>query len=158
MRFSLPLAQEPSLLPLSLSRHDLRQLFAAAEPLRDRTLLQVTYNAGLRASQALRAYGPDPGLFPGRENTQPLARKTAYLIFQRAKDRAGSAKPGGLHLWQHAFATHLLEAGVALHTIPRLLGHTSIQTTLRYFHGARQHLLKTPSSLELREDSRFVDG
>jgi integrase/recombinase XerD len=196
MHFVIPLAKEPSTLPLILSRHDIRQLFAAAESLRDQTLLKVTYNAGLRASevvhlkiahidshrmclrveqgkrqkdreallspdllQALRAYWrvyrPALWLFPGRDGTQPLALKTAYLIFQRAKDRAGITKPGGLHLLRHAFATHLLEAGVDLHTIQRLLGHTSIQTTLRYLHVARRHLLQTPSPLELLDDPRF---
>jgi site-specific recombinase XerD len=198
MRFAIPLAKEPSPLPVILSRQDIRQLLAAAESLRDRTLLQVTYNAGLRASEVIhlqiahidsrrmclrvaqgkrqkdreallspqllqdlraywRVYRPDPWLFPGRDGAQPLARKTAYLIFQRAKDQAGITKPGGLHLLRHAFATHLLEAGVDLHTIQRLMGHTSIQTTLRYFHVARQHLLKTPSPLELLDDPRFVD-
>ena len=92
---------------------------------------------------------PRPRLFPGRDGSQPLALKTAYLVFQRAKDRAGIPKPGGLHLLRHAFATHLLEAGVDLHTIQRLLGHSSIRTTLRYLHVARQHLLKTPSPLAL---------
>ena len=53
MHFAIPLAKEPSKLPLILSRHDIRQLIAAAESLRDRTLLQVTYNAGLRASEVV---------------------------------------------------------------------------------------------------------
>ena len=198
MHFVMPRAQEPNTLPVILSRHDSRQLFAAAESLRDQTLLRVTYNAGLRASEVVhltiahldsrrmclriaqgkgqkdreallsprllqdlraywRVYRPNPWLFPGRDGAQPLALKTAYLIFQRAKDRAGIPKPGGLHLLRHAFATHLLEAGVDLHTIQRLMGHSSIRTTLRYFHVARQHLLKTPSPLELLDDPRFVD-
>ena len=196
MHFVIPLAKEPSTLPVILSRHDIRQLLAAAESLRDQTLLKVTYNAGLRASEVVhlqiahidsrrmclrvaqgkrqkdreallspgllqdlraywRVYRPAPWLFPGRDGTQPLARKTAYLIFQRAKERAGIAKPGGLHLLRHAFATHLLEAGVDLHTIQRLMGHTSLQTTLRYLHVARRHLLQTPSPLELLDDPRF---
>src|SRR5690349_23956873 len=90
-----------------------------------------------------RVYRPAPWLLPGRDGPQPLARKTAYLIFQRAKDRAGMTKPGGLHVLRHAFATHLLEAGVDLHTIQPLMGHPSMQTTLRYVHAARQHLLNT---------------
>ena len=198
MHFTIPLAKTPSTLPTILSRHDIRALFAAAESLRDQTLLKVTYNAGLRASEVVhltiahidshrmclrveqgkrqkdreallspglledlraywRAYRPASWLFPGQDGTHPLARKTAYLIFQRAKARAGIAKPGGLHLLRHAFATHLLEAGVDLHTIQQLMGHTAIRTTLRYFHVARQHLLKTPSLLELLDDPRFAD-
>src|SRR5947207_6970969 len=134
MHFIIPLAKEPSKLPHILSRYDIRQLLAAAESLRDQTLLKVTYNAGLRASEVVhlhishidshrmclrvaqgkrkkdreallsprllqdlraywRVYRPDPWLFPGRDSAQPLARKTAHLIFQRTKDRAAIAKP-----------------------------------------------------------------
>ena len=42
MPFVIPLAQEPSTLPVILRRHDIRQLLAAAESLRDQTLLKVT--------------------------------------------------------------------------------------------------------------------
>ena len=49
---------------------------------------------------------------------------------------------------RHAFATHLLEAGIDLHTIQRLLGHGNITSTMRYFHLARRILLATPSPLE----------
>lgn len=105
-----------------------------------------------------RVYRPAPWLFPGRDGTQPLVLKTAYLIFQRAQEGAGIPKPGGLHFLRHAFATHLLEARVDLHTLQRLMGHTKLETTLWYFHVARQHVLKTPSPLELLDDPRFVDG
>src|SRR5262249_45934396 len=202
MHFVIPLAKEPSTLPIILSRHDIRQLLAAAESLRDQMLLKVTYNAGLRASevvhlqiahidshrmclrvaqgkrqkdreallspgllQDLRAYWrgrcpPPPPLLPPPARPPPSPQKPSPAClppFQRAKERAGIVKPGGLHLLRHAFATHLLEAGVDLHTIQRLMGHTSRQTTLRYLHVARRHLLQTPSPLALLDDPRFEE-
>ena len=50
---------------------------------------------------------------------------------------------------RHAFATHLLEAGVDIHTIQRLMGHGHISSTLRYFHLADQRLAATASPLDL---------
>ena len=55
----------------------------------------------------------------------------------RAKRQAGITKRGGVHGLRHAFATHLLEARVDLHTIQRLLGHTTIATTQNYLHLTR---------------------
>lgn len=54
-----------------------------------------------------------------------------------------------IHSLRHACATHLLEAGVDIHTIQRLLGHGHVGTTMRYVHLARSHLAGTTSPLEL---------
>jgi site-specific recombinase XerD len=90
-----------------------------------------------------RVYRPPVWLFPGRGGQHPLRRSTAHRIYQVAKDRAGIRKGGGIHSLRHAFATHLLEAGIDLPTIQSLLGHNSIRTTSRYLHivhggGAQQ--------------------
>ena len=50
-----------------------------------------------------------------------------------------------------------MEAGVDLHTIQRLMGHTSLQTTVRYLHVARRHRRQTPSPLALLDAPRFED-
>jgi integrase/recombinase XerD len=95
-------------------------------------------------------YRPQRWLFPSpRDPEQPLSKHTAHRIYHAAKDRAGITKAGGIHALRHAFATHMLEAGVDVHTIQRLMGHDSLSTTARYFHLAQKHLSGTASPLEL---------
>ena len=44
----------------------------------------------------------------------------------------GITKEGGIHSLRHAFVTHLLESGTNVFAIKELLGHASIQSTVRY--------------------------
>jgi len=93
---------------------------------------------------------PKSWLFPAaRTSEHPLPKKTPHLIYHTAKARAGITKAGGIHALRHAFATHMLEAGVDVHTIQRLMGHESLSTTARYFHLAHKHLSGTASPLDL---------
>jgi len=93
---------------------------------------------------------PRQWLFPSpRVPELPLSKHTVHRIYHAAKDRAGITKAGGIHALRHAFATHLLEAGVDIHTIQRLMGHDSLSTTERYFHLAQKHLSGIASPLDL---------
>lgn len=94
---------------------------------------------------------PKPWLFPGGRAAEPMAVQTAQRIYGAAKDRAGIAKDCGIHGLRHAFATHLLEAGVNVHRIQRLMGHGSLNTTARYFHLVQPHLADPASPLDLLE-------
>jgi site-specific recombinase XerD len=44
----------------------------------------------------------------------------------------------GLHTLRHSFATHMLAAGVPLHTVSELLGHSFVAVT-RDVHGHVSH-------------------
>jgi integrase/recombinase XerD len=96
-----------------------------------------------------QAYRPREWLFPLRDGRGPIDPRSAQKIYYHAKEKAGIRKRCGIHGLRHAFATHLLEAGVDLHRIQRLLGHGHITTTMRYFHLAQRHLESTASPLDL---------
>lgn len=103
---------------------------------------------------ALRMYWlshrPGHWLFPRASNQDlPMDVKTVQKIYYRAKQAAGIIKTGGIHGLRHAFATHLLESGVDIHTIQRLLGHSDLSTTARYFHLQKNQLATTTSPLDL---------
>jgi integrase len=80
-----------------------------------------------------RLYRPREWLFPGRTG-RPLSPTLLQKAYTRAKRRAGVTKVGGLHALRHAYATHQLAAGLQVERLQRLMGHRSIQTTLRYVH------------------------
>ena len=105
---------------------------------------------------ALRVYWkvahPTVWLFPARGGDRPMHETSLQKAYQSAKRRAGITKPGGIHALRHAFATHLLEAGVDLHTIQRLLGHKSIATTTRYWHLTHASLTTQAARLDLLAD------
>lgn len=101
-------------------------------------------------AQYYTVYGrPEHWVFPQRGDARRHMDVTsAQKIYTTAKRRAGIEKVGGIHALRHAFATHSLEAGVDLPTLARMLGHTSVTTTMRYLHTTGRRVAAQTSPLD----------
>ena len=95
-----------------------------------------------------RAQRPRTWLFPNRTQTGPLHAGTIQRGFRHLVTRAGLTKPATMHTLRHSFATHLLEAGVDVLTLQKLLGHTQLSTTALYLHLRSDHMRQLPSLLD----------
>jgi len=82
-------------------------------------------------------------LFPavGRGETtapnaeEPMSRSSVQGAFRRARFKAGITKRYvSIHTLRHSYATHLLENGVHIRAIQKYLGHTQLETTMKYLH------------------------
>jgi integrase/recombinase XerD len=128
----------------------------------DRLLIRVVQGKGKkdrltllseRALTELRAYWrryrPELWLFAGLIPGRPLSDSSAQKAYCKAVGKAGIRKGGNIHTLRHSFATHLIEAGVDVTIVQKLLGHTSLLTTMRYVHISRKLIGGTPSPLDL---------
>jgi len=117
-----------------------------------------------RLLEELRTYWkidrPSNYLFPGKTPDVPLSSATIQKAVKLAAAKARISKTVTPHTLRHSYATGLLEAGVDLMAISKLLGHSSFLTTMIYLHCRRQHLGTAPSPLDwlpTRQCPRWVD-
>lgn len=78
----------------------------------------------------------------------PLTTRNIQKIVQKTAKKAGINKHVHVHTIRHSFATHLLESGVDIAKIQKLLGHSALTTTQIYLHISSVELKKIESPLD----------
>ncbi|MEO6025904.1 MAG: site-specific integrase [Candidatus Binatia bacterium] len=123
---------------LRLRWRDLRpeQHLAAIEQTKSNKPRYVPLNATVEAALAgLPRDGETILAWPWGE---PVKATTLYAAFRRACTTAGIVDCHW-HDLRHTFASHCVMAGVDLATVKDLLGHQSLEMTMRYSHLAPAH-------------------
>jgi site-specific recombinase XerD len=95
-----------------------------------------------------RCHRPARWLFSNQGQQGPVHPGTVQRQFRRAVRQAGLRKPATMHTLRHSYATHMLEAGVDVMTLQKILGHRQLSTTAHYLHLRGEHLQRLPNLLE----------
>lgn len=82
-------------------------------------------------------YTPLVYLFNGKTKGLALGKGAVQQAFRLAMKKSKINKEASVHTLRHSYATHLLEDGLDIVTIKELLGHSAIETTMRYLHVAK---------------------
>lgn len=81
----------------------------------------------------------EDALFLSREGHPLNADQVGQMVGKYIR-RAGIDKPGACHLFRHAAATYMLDAGADIRHVQEMLGHADISTTQIYTHVAIKQL------------------
>lgn len=104
-------------------------------PVPDLTSLCIESLLPLRHNELARAGAAEVAeLFVGSDG-KPLSEQAISMGVHRLARRAG-IELASVHQFRHTCASDLIEAGVALPQVQRILGHQVIATTMRYTHIA----------------------
>lgn len=95
-----------------------------------------------------KEYKPKVYFFEGQFSGEPYSTRSTQAALAAAKKKAKINKAGSIHALRHSYATHLLDKGVDITYIQKILGHNDLKTTLRYLHVTTRDLSKVTSPLE----------
>ena len=83
--------------------------------------------------------GPPERLVFAYEDQTPFDRYIARAPIERVCHRIGM-EPFNIHMTRHSYASHLVQRGVPLATVAKLLGQSVLTVTARYAHLGRSDL------------------
>jgi integrase/recombinase XerD len=98
--------------------------------------------------QYWRQARPTDYLFFCKRTNRPVTSHAVSVACKNARIKAGITRKVTAHTLRHCFATHLLEGGVDVRLIQRLLGHSMLETTAGYLDVATDERIKVVSPLD----------
>jgi len=101
-------------------------------------LLEACWRSHRNAQWLFPWVGRGGGGRRGQLSDQHVPLSTVQQVFRKAFLESAVSKNVSVHSLRHAYATHLLEAGVSLRQIQLWLGHSSPTTTTIYAHLTEQ--------------------
>ena len=102
---------------------------------KDRYVVLSNLLAG-KFEQYLKEVEPRLYLFEGLTAGEPMGERSIQYVINEAMAKTSIKKQVSMHTLRHSYATHLMEDGIDIHSIQRLLGHSDIRTTIVYLHVA----------------------
>jgi len=105
--------------------------------------------ADLLAFLAARGFSTDPEapLLVVRQHRR-ISIRLVQQIVQELRQKTGLSTPATPHSCRHFFATQLVERTADLCSVSRLLGHSRIQSSMRYLHSSPERLAAVVAALD----------
>lgn len=106
------------------------------------------------AAEALLAMGPSAGWVFRRADGRGMDDYAARRLLHAACRRAGLRRIGW-HVLRHTFASQLVGLNAPLRNVQEMLGHASLEMTMRYSHVSAHALHATAALLHRLEDRQL---
>lgn len=107
----------------------------------------IGQHLGFELKNYLERDRPVKWLFNGKD-FKDFSEKAIQRAVRVAQTKTAITKKVTPHTFRHTYATHLLEQGIDIVTIQKLLGHSYIQTTMIYLHVVHRQSMTTCSPLD----------
>ena len=91
-----------------------------------------------------------------RENR--YTEQSIRLMLKKYGGQAGIERNITPHMFRHSFATYLIEEGVDVSCVQRILGHSSIKTTQIYIHIASKKQAEILKEMHPRNSMNIIDA
>ena len=113
-------------------------------------IVQLDIDLLLLLRNYFKGYLPTHNLFYGQlGKDKPYTERSINEFLKKYARLSNIKRNVHAHLLRHSFATSSLEMGTDIRIIQKLLGHSSIKTTLAYTHVSTNLINRTASPLQL---------